>query len=667
MTDLGQSLLVSLPHPELRQDADERSDIFRGRSPSLARPPTRTQDDGESLRPSLSDSILGRGRIGALAAIVELAITRWARRNSSASSSSSSSSSTSRSQRARLRKRRSSVETLQTVQSEWDIAAQIKLIKAREEQRQIPREFILYSPPLLSAGQLLCEPMTRRITRTTSLSLVLTQLDSTLKSTLKPRRVQPQKRVFKGPAHVVCNDHTFIDGKPRDVLHPGIRENPIVVKSASRKPKAWFLDVASPTWEDLQAIGKLLHLHPLTLEDILQRNPREKLELFPKLGYYFISFRAIESQGSKDTGERNNVIHTLDDSSQDDGFIGAANVYMVVFKEGICSFHFTDVSEHIERVRNRIVLSEEAVNMSSDWIAHGILDSIVDSFFPLLKEIEKEVTAIDDLVFLDTNLVPPIQVEAQGQVADSLMLEKVHMKEDFQMPEKNAAQTGPVTPPFFSPRFTVLIVFQKFKRTTSGIWDSLAAPFTGLQPIATHFTLRRIARTRKLVTLLTRLLATKSEVIAQIRKRLLTSSQSGLGNRPRTNREEDVEVSIYLGNVQDHILTLQHSLAHYERMLNQCHPAYLSQLRTTAGTLRAGTDKAALYLTIVSIAGLCVQPLIGVLSLNVTVPQSPASFHAFGIVIVLCGFIIYGYACFVRWWWIQAKRRRGAVLSKALN
>lgn len=443
MTDLGQSLLVSLPHPELRQDADERSDIFRGRSPSLARPPTRTQDDGESLRPSLSDSILGRGRIGALAAIVELAITRWARRNSSASSSSSSSSSTSRSQRARLRKRRSSVETLQTVQSEWDIAAQIKLIKAREEQRQIPREFILYSPPLLSAGQLLCEPMTRRITRTTSLSLVLTQLDSTLKSTLKPRRVQPQKRVFKGPAHVVCNDHTFIDGKPRDVLHP------IVVKSASRKPKAWFLDVASPTWEDLQAIGKLLHLHPLTLEDILQRNPREKLELFPKLGYYFISFRAIESQGSKDTGERNNVIHTLDDSSQDDGFIGAANVYMVVFKEGICSFHFTDVSEHIERVRNRIVLSEEAVNMSSDWIAHGILDSIVDSFFPLLKEIEKEVTAIDDLVFLDTNLVPPIQVEAQGQVADSLMLEKVHMKEDFQMPEKNAAQTGPVTPPFF--------------------------------------------------------------------------------------------------------------------------------------------------------------------------------------------------------------------------
>jgi magnesium transporter len=73
------------------------------------------------------------------------------------------------------------------------------------------------------------------------------------------------------------------------------------------------------------------------LEDILQRDPREKLELFPKLGYYFISFQAIESQGAKETQEKNNVVDALNDVGQDDGFIGAANVYMVVFKEGICS------------------------------------------------------------------------------------------------------------------------------------------------------------------------------------------------------------------------------------------------------------------------------------------------------------------------------------------
>jgi hypothetical protein len=79
------------------------------------------------------------------------------------------------------------------------------------------------------------------------------------------------------------------------------------------------------------------------------------LEHFPKLGYYFISFRAIER--AKEVQEKNNVVDALDHSL--DGFIGAANVYLVVFKEGICSvsgaliihafsdisqFHFTDIS-----------------------------------------------------------------------------------------------------------------------------------------------------------------------------------------------------------------------------------------------------------------------------------------------------------------------------------
>lgn len=89
-------------------------------------------------------------------------------------------------------------------------------------------------------------------------------------------------------------------------------------------------------------ISQLLHLHPLTLEDILQRDPREKLELFPKLGYYFISFRAIEGQNVRDKrmekGEdeddrgSNPTIHDNNAS-----LLGEANVYLVVFNEGICT------------------------------------------------------------------------------------------------------------------------------------------------------------------------------------------------------------------------------------------------------------------------------------------------------------------------------------------
>lgn len=40
--------------------------------------------------------------------------------------------------------------------------------------------------------------------------------------------------------------------------------------------------------------AQLLPLHPLTIEDILHQETREKIESFPALGYYFIIFRALD-------------------------------------------------------------------------------------------------------------------------------------------------------------------------------------------------------------------------------------------------------------------------------------------------------------------------------------------------------------------------------------
>jgi Mg2+ and Co2+ transporter CorA len=55
-----------------------------------------------------------------------------------------------------------------------------------------------------------------------------------------------------------------------------------------------------------------------------------------------------------------------------------------------------------------------------------------------------------------------------------------------------------------------------------------------------------MARARRLVTSLARLLATKSEVVSQIRKRFLISGPQTTS--PQGN--EDVEIAIYMGDVQ---------------------------------------------------------------------------------------------------------------------
>jgi len=180
----------------------------------------------------------------------------------------------------------------------------------------------------------------------------------------------------------------------------------------------------------------------------------------------------------------------------------------------------------------------------------------------------------------------------------------------------------------------------------------------------TALTLRRMARTRRLVTSLTRLLATKSEVVAQIRKRLLTSGHPGLGNG--AGKDDDIEVAIHMGDVQDHILTLQHSLTHYERMLSQSHPTYLSQLRVSVAATKSGSDKAVMILTMVSMGVLCSQTIIGMVSMNVKVPSNVKEpygrYNIFGIVIALVFMTSGIYLSVVRWWWLLAKRKRGTML-----
>jgi len=111
---------------------------------------------------------------------------------------------------------------------------------------------------------------------------------------------------------------------------------------------------------------------------------------------------------------------------------------------------------------------------------------------------------------------------------------------------------------------------------------------------------------------------------------------------------------------------LQHSLAHYEHMLSQSHPTYLAHLRATVETTKNGTDMNLLYLSMVSIAVLCLQTLTGLFSLNVQVPHNkrePDGRHiVFGVVLALASMILAVFLFLVRIWWKKSKRRRGPPL-----
>ena len=94
---------------------------------------------------------------------------------------------------------------------------------------------------------------------------------------------------------------------------PTPREKP---KRFGARPIFW-LDVLSPTEAEMRVLSKAFGIHPLTAEDILMQEPREKVELFKN--YYFINYRTFEQ----------------DENSED--YLEALSMYAVVFREGVIS------------------------------------------------------------------------------------------------------------------------------------------------------------------------------------------------------------------------------------------------------------------------------------------------------------------------------------------
>ncbi|KAK8864684.1 hypothetical protein IAR55_001936 [Kwoniella newhampshirensis] len=506
-------------------------------------------------------------------------------------------------------------------------------------------------------------------------------------------------------------------------------------KLKDKQKGCWWLDVSCPGWEDLRDIGELLGLHPLTLEDVLQQDPREKLDTFDKLGYYFLAVRALdesyfkytpgsanssgatlvqphhrfrrkesmlESEKGEDdpemehkkegrrrgwgmgratgkmaskSGERVEIIEDRPGKEGLEGVgVGALNVYLVVFADGIVSFHFEDISKHTQKVLER-VLTLANPDHGADWIAHGLLDSIVDAFFPLIRYVDGEVDDIDSLT-IDPSTDPK---------KTTAFLEKININVpdsppsiDFEMNEKAFSEKPGLTTLWRTPKEKgkrpslvkrlranfpnaklymprpLVYVRLFFLPTSSAVRRKHEQAPEAVFDRSTM--LKRITDMRRLVTGLTRLLGAKGAVINRLRKRAM---------------EEAGTVEAYIGDVEDHILLLQTSLYHYEYILGHCQPAYLSHLNVSFSYARGGTDQAILALSVVAFSVLPMQFILGLFSMNVHVPQngvagshlheepdgSQSPFGYFGGIVIAIFLVACGMVMIIRYWrWLARKK-----------
>lgn len=269
---------------------------------------------------------------------------------------------------------------------------------------------------------------------------------------------------------------------PRSVASPPPESEEKPIRLGDRP--VWWLDVLSPTEAEMRVLARTFGIHGLTSEDIMMQEAREKVELFQH--YYFVHYR------------------TFNQDPRSEDYLEPLNLYLVVFRDGIISFHFSP-TPHPANVRRRVRMLRDYLILTPDWIAYAIIDDITDVYLPLIQAVEEEVDEIDaDIV-------------------------KLHAEEDPTRKEKSKPE----------------------KSFLKG--DNKSDSGTTVRDSGANM-LRRVGETRKKVMGLYRLLGSKADVIKGFAKRCNEQWEVA----PRS------DIGIYLGDIQDHIVTMTGNLSHYE-------------------------------------------------------------------------------------------------------
>ncbi len=234
------------------------------------------------------------------------------------------------------------------------------------------------------------------------------------------------------------------------------------------------------------------------------------------------------------------------------------HTYVVVFREGTLSFSFAPNS-HASKVRTRIALLKDYVSLSSDWICYALMYVSLDLAFLCFF-------AVSPSHVLDSNLVA-----LSDDIVDS-----------------------------FAP------VIHDTEMQTESLEDEVFVARTNDM----HHFLRRIGNTRKNVMGLMRLLGGKADVLRGFTKRCNENYKV----TPR------MDIGLYLGDIQDHVVTMMNNLGHCEKMLSRTHSNYLAQLSIDSISQGTNTNRVLSKITFIASIIVPLNVITGLFGMNVKVP-----------------------------------------------
>ena len=167
--------------------------------------------------------------------------------------------------------------------------------------------------------------------------------------------------------HVIAYGPDAIEEIPVD-SPDGLRE------ILGRHPVTWVDVSGLGNLDTINAVGAIFNLHGLALEDVINTHQRPKAEEYEDFLFVVLRLVSLDRQ-----------LH----SEQISMFVGEN--FVVTFQErpGDC---FDAVRDRLRRQRGRIRGS------GADYLAYALIDSIIDSYFPILERYGEKVEELEDQV-----------------------------------------------------------------------------------------------------------------------------------------------------------------------------------------------------------------------------------------------------------------------------
>lgn len=146
--------------------------------------------------------------------------------------------------------------------------------------------------------------------------------------------------------------------------------------SVNPEEEITWISISGIYQKEILLLEKAFHLHPLTSEDIILADTREKFELFP---HYCFSCICFTDKESFDLGTE------------------AHKLFLIMMPNMLVSISMKPLSDTktlLQRINKSVLFG---IDLSPEWVCYLLVDEIVDSFIPMVRYVEVTIESIDDL------------------------------------------------------------------------------------------------------------------------------------------------------------------------------------------------------------------------------------------------------------------------------